>query len=163
MNSAKIPRSLLANRRVSEPSAHVRVNYIENTELQPWLSSSSTQLMTIVSFGHTPPFQGPSPVIELNLPQIASSQICEVWTSDRPVQIKTDAGISTAMNGECLIGSINLDEKPGISLDAIAYRGYREVLVRLKDWGYPYLWRVWNYFPRINENQDGLERYRRFC
>jgi len=163
MNSARIPRSLLAERGASEPSAYMRVNYIESAELQPWLSSSSTQPMAVTSFGQAPPCRVSCPVIVLNLPQIAGSHVCEVWTSDRPVHVTTDAGISTAVNGEYLIGSISLDEKPGLSLDAIAYRGYREILGRLQDWGYPYLWRVWNYFPGINEDQDGLERYRRFC
>jgi chorismate lyase/3-hydroxybenzoate synthase len=119
--------------------------------------------MAIVSFGQALPYPVSCPLIIPDLPQIAGPQVCEVWTSDRPVQFKTDAGISTAMNGECLIGSISLDEESDLSLDAIAYKGYREVLLRLQDWGYPYLWRVWNYFPRINEDRAGLEQYRRFC
>jgi len=163
MNSAGIPRSLLAEHGLSEPSAHVRVDYIESSGIQPWLSSPSTHPMVIVSFGQAPPLRVPCPVIVSDLPQIAGSQLYEIWTSDQPVHIKTEAGITAAMNGECLIGSVSLDETPELSLDAITYRGYREVLTRLQDWGYPYLWRAWNYFPRINEDQEGLERYRRFC
>jgi len=163
MNSARIPRSRLAERDVSEPSTHLRVDYIESGGLQPWLSSTSTHPMALVSFGQAPSLRVPCPVIVLDLPQIGGSQLYEIWTSDQPVHIQTEAGITTALNGECLIGSIRLDETPGLSLDTITYRGYREILARLQDLGYPYLWRVWNYFPRINEHQEGLERYRRFC
>ncbi len=163
MNSAKIPRSFLAERDISAPSPNVRVDYIESVDISSWLSSSSTHPMALVSFGNTLPHQIPCPIIVPDLPQLAGSQLCEIWTSDQPVRLNTEAGISTARNGECLIGSIHLDETPGLTLDTITYRAYREILTRLQDWGYPYLWRVWNYFPHINEDQEGLERYRRFC
>ena len=163
MKSARIPQSLVANREVSETSAHLRVDYVENRELRSRLSASSAQPMAIVSFGQTLPHHFSCPVITPDLPQIAGPHLAEVWTSDQPVHMKTDARLSMAMNGDCLIGSISLDENPDISLEALTYRGYREILHHLQDSGYPYLWRIWNYFPHINEDQDGLERYRRFC
>ena len=163
MNSAKIPRSLLAERDTSEPSAHVHIDYIERDDISSWLSSTSTYPMALVSFGHTLPQQIPCPLIVPDLPQLDGSPRYEIWTSDLPVRFRTECGISTATNGECLIGSIQIDETPGHTLDTITYRAYREILTRLQDWGYPYLWRMWNYFPRINEDQEGLERYRRFC
>jgi chorismate lyase/3-hydroxybenzoate synthase len=67
------------------------------------------------------------------------------------------------MNGNFLIGSMSLDEDPDRSMDAAAYEAYKTMLHRLHGLGYPHLWRIWNYFPRINDDQDGLERYRRFC
>jgi chorismate lyase/3-hydroxybenzoate synthase len=67
------------------------------------------------------------------------------------------------MNGEYLIGSIAFDEHPDTCLDTLTYQGYRDIMGHLQDSGYPYLWRLWNYFPRINDDQAGLERYRRFC
>ncbi len=94
---------------------------------------------------------------------IGGSSGVEVWTCDRPSQTLEDGGCSVAMNGEFLFGSISLNEQPGIPLDRATYAGYCEMIRRLQDLGYPYLWRVWNYFPRINDDQDGLERYRRFC
>ena len=163
MNSAKTPRSLLAERDTSEPSAHVRVDYIESADISSRLSSPSTHPMALVSFGHTPAQQIPCPLIVPDLPQLDDSQRYEIWTSDRPVRFNTEGRMSTAANGECLIGSIHLEETPGLTLDTITYQAYRELLMRLRDWGYPYLWRMWNYFPRINGDQEGLERYRRFC
>jgi chorismate lyase/3-hydroxybenzoate synthase len=68
-----------------------------------------------------------------------------------------------AMTSDVLIGSISLDEQSGTLLDATTYAGYRDLLQQLRALGYPHLWRIWNYFPHINEDQDGLERYRRFC
>lgn len=163
LKSARIPRSLLADREISGSVAHLRIDYVENRELPPRLAASSTEPMAIVSFGQALPHDSSYPVLVLDLPQIAGPHLAEVWTSDRPVHTTTGAGVSMAMNGECLIGSISLDEKPDLSLDTLTYEGYCKILHHLQDSGYPYLWRVWNYFPRINADQDGLERYRRFC
>jgi chorismate lyase/3-hydroxybenzoate synthase len=87
----------------------------------------------------------------------------EVWTSDKPVTMRETAGCSMAMTDDVVIGSICLDERSGVSLDTTTYAGYRDLLQQLRLLGYPHLWRIWNYFPRINDDQDGLERYRRFC
>ena len=163
MKSARVSRLILADHDISDPSTHVRVSYIEHGEVQSRISAPLTHPMAVVSFGQTLSYCAPCPAIILDLPQVAGPQLCEVWTSDQPVHVKTDGEISTATNGNCLIGVMSLDEKPGLSLDAITCRGYQEILTCLQDSGYPYLWRIWNYFPHINEDQDGLERYRRFC
>jgi chorismate lyase/3-hydroxybenzoate synthase len=119
--------------------------------------------MAVVTFGSALPGEFPCPVIALDLPQIDGPSMAEVWTCDRSVQILTDSGCSIAMNGDFLIGSMSLDEDADRSMDAAAYEAYKAMLHRLHSLGYPYLWRIWNYFPRINDDQDGLERYQRFC
>jgi len=139
------------------------VRYLEPAHMQSQLAPDGAYPMAIISFGQALPHTYSCPVIPLDLPQIDGHSLVEVWTCDRPVQTQEDAGCSIAMNGDFLIGSISLDEKPDISLDVTTYAGYREVLYQLRDLRYPYLWRAWNYFPRINDDQNGLERYRRFC
>ena len=119
--------------------------------------------MAVMSFGTTVPGPIPCPAINLDLPQIGGPPLVEVWTSDKPVTMHETAGCSMAMTGDVLMGSIRLDEQSGTSLDATTYTGYRDLLQQLRALGYPHLWRIWNYFPRINNHQDGLERYRRFC
>lgn len=89
--------------------------------------------------------------------------MAEVWTCDKPVQFHTEPGCSIAMNGNFLVGSMSLDEDTNRPMDAAAYEAYKVMLHRLHSLGYPYLWRIWNYFPHINDDQDGLERYQRFC
>jgi enamine deaminase RidA (YjgF/YER057c/UK114 family) len=39
---------------------------------------------------------------------------------------------------------------------------YQEIFTLLKRLPYAHLWRVWNFIPRINEIEHGLERYRQF-
>ena len=119
--------------------------------------------MAVMSFGHTLPDTLPCPTIMLDLPRIDGPPLVEVWTSDQPVTIRETAGCSMAITDDVLIGSIRIEEQSGLSLDATTYAGYRDLLQQIRTRGYPHLWRIWNYFPRINEDQDGLERYRRFC
>lgn len=157
------PQSIMANRRVSETAARLDVAYVEPAKLSLTLAESGTHPMAIVSFGRALSGTFSCPAVTLDLPQIDGSPVVEVWTCDRPVQIHEDSGCSIALNGDFLFGSLSLGENAGIALDATTYEAYRTMLHQLREAGYPYLWRVWNYFPRINDEQDGLERYRRFC
>jgi chorismate lyase / 3-hydroxybenzoate synthase len=113
------------------------------------------------------------PVIELDLPLLAGSLVTERWTTNAPLTCLHKAcldtggldtgGMRLAMNGYVLFGHLPAIESPGDSLDALVYRGYRAVLGETRALGYPHLLRVWNYFPGINREQGGLERYQQFC
>ncbi|MGQ0595012.1 MAG: chorismate transformation enzyme, FkbO/Hyg5 family [Gammaproteobacteria bacterium] len=113
------------------------------------------------------------PVIELDLPPLARSPVTERWTTSAPITYLDRASLDTAsgdiggmrlaMNGDVLFGHLPGIESPGDSLDALVYRGYRAILGETWALGYPHLLRVWNYFPDINREQAGLERYQQFC
>ncbi|MCP9468484.1 MAG: hypothetical protein NNA31_00650 [Nitrospira sp.] len=163
MTSASTRRAPSVARGTPRTPSHLHVSYIEPRTLQTLLDSATPELMAVVSFGQPLPYDVSCPVMAPDLPQIAGSPLIEVWTSARPVHTATDGRLSTAMNGEWLIGAFSLDEPPDQPLDALTYDAYRAILRRLNDSGYPHLCRIWNYFPRINDDQDGLERYRRFC
>jgi chorismate lyase/3-hydroxybenzoate synthase len=89
--------------------------------------------------------------------------LAEVWTSTLPITYHQADGIHCAMNDEVLFGALQLEESPGTLLDAVTYIAYRRLLAQVRALGYPHLLRVWNYFPHINRESDGLERYQRFC
>lgn len=88
---------------------------------------------------------------------------CEVWSCDHPVRLYKDGDVSAAVSGDLLFGSITAVEDPDTDLARTTERAYRQLLRLLHESGFPHLWRIWNYFPRINEEQQGLERYRLFC
>lgn len=163
MKLTTIPPSTMAARRVSETTARPDVSYVECAQLPLTLAESTAYPMAIVTFGQTLSSTFPCPVIALDLPQIDGPPMAEVWTSDRLITLHTDPACSIAMNGNVLIGSMSLEEGADRSMDAAAYEAYKAILHQLHTLGYPYLWRIWNYFPRINDDQNGLERYRRFC
>jgi chorismate lyase/3-hydroxybenzoate synthase len=106
---------------------------------------------------------GAYPVVCLDLPQFTEPLLTEVWTSNLPVIYHQAEGIHCAMNDEVLFGVMQLEEGPGTPLDILTYNAYRRLLIQARALGYPHLLRVWNYFPRINCESGGLERYQRFC
>jgi chorismate lyase / 3-hydroxybenzoate synthase len=86
-----------------------------------------------------------------------------VWTSTLPVTYHQGEGIHCAMNDEVLFGSLQLEERSGTLLDMLTHTAYQHLLLQARALGYPHLLRLWNYFPQINRESDGLERYQRFC
>jgi chorismate lyase/3-hydroxybenzoate synthase len=103
------------------------------------------------------------PQVELDLPLIAGPAARECFTSDGAITPLESGGMRLAMNGAVLFGYLPAAETPGEPLDASVYRVYRHILGELPALGYPHLLRIWNYFPGINREEAGLERYQRFC
>jgi chorismate lyase / 3-hydroxybenzoate synthase len=63
-------------------------------------------------------------------------------------------------DGDWLFGVIDVPEDAG--LEAAAHHGYAGLFDALHNTGFTQLLRVWNYLPRINEEGDAMERYKRF-
>ncbi len=71
---------------------------------------------------------------------------------------------------DLLFGALAIDEHAfrgrcrgmATALRAATDAGYRELFECIEGAGYPHLLRMWNYLPRINAIEDGLERYRQF-
>lgn len=152
-----------ATERVLEAAGHLRVDYVEASDLSRWLADSVDTPLAVVSFGAPVSPALSCPAITLDLPQLDGRSQLEVWTCDQPVTVHRTGEFSAATSGEMLAGTLELEEEPGEGLQATTERAYRRLLRHVRDLGYPYLWRVWNFFPRINEDEQGLERYRRFC
>jgi chorismate lyase/3-hydroxybenzoate synthase len=146
-----------------EAAPHLRVDYVESSNLSRWLATSATLPMAIVSFGAPVPTSVSCPVITLDLPQLGNRSDLEVWTSDQPVTLHRRDGLLAATSGDMLAGTLQLEEAPGTELRETTERAYRRLLRHIQTLGFPYLWRVWNYFPGINQQEHGLERYRQFC
>lgn len=84
----------------------------------------------------------------------------EIWgTPERAARFRRD-DLAWAEDGRSLLGC--LCRRVGDSSEEDALQIYREMLALLDERGYPCLQRVWNYVPRINEDQRGVERYRLF-
>ncbi|GAP37302.1 hypothetical protein [Piscinibacter sakaiensis] len=71
-------------------------------------------------------------------------------------------------DGHWLFGRLELDEDdaaaaPGeTALEAATRHGYAALFEVLAATGFPHLQRLWNYVPRINAVEQGMERYRQF-
>ena len=144
----------------------LRVAYVETDRLETILKSSPPTVLGVVCHDRSPGLPnglGGYPVVCLDIPQFNGPPLAEVWTSTLPVTYHQADGIHCAMNDEVLFGALQLEESPGRLLDIVTYTAYRRLLLQARALGYPHLLRVWNYFPHINLEFDGLERYQRFC
>ena len=148
--------------RILEPTGHVKLAYLEPVDVSRWLATTGMYPLAVVSFCSPLPDSFPCPVIHLDLPQLDGPRQCEVWSSDQPVRFYGSGSLSAAISGDMLFGTISLSEEPS-GLEHTTEIAYRDFLHQLRELGFPHLWRTWNYFSRINEEQNGLERYRRFC
>ena len=143
-----------------------RIAYVETAGLEALLKVSPSKVLGVVRHDRSPEEPnslGACPVVALDLPQFNGPPLAEVWMSNLPVIYHQAEGIHCSMNDEVLFGVVQLEERPGTLLDILTYNAYRRLLVQARAMGYPHLLRVWNYFPQINLESEGLERYQRFC
>lgn len=101
-----------------------------------------------------------APVASLPMAVLGGGPGREVWLAPSRVSYGESAGIRYARSEEVLFGVAHCPaEEPGPA----AYRVYRDIIALTRRLGAGPLFRLWNYFPGINEEQGGLERYRHFC
>ncbi len=84
----------------------------------------------------------------------------ELWLTDQPVTVGEADGIRYASNDDWLFGVLRV---PADEPDRAACTAYLRLLTFIRTQEAGRLVRLWNYFPDINRDQGGLERYRRFC
>lgn len=109
------------------------------------------------------------PVQRIFAPLFASTAACieETWLTDLPLVSGNSEGIVWSRSGNLLYGVLELDEADFAdvktpALQATSGEAYRRIFRLIEAQKLPHLWRVWNYLAAINQEVDGLERYRQF-
>lgn len=151
---------------LSRQSAVVGCHYVPLSRLASYLDASAQNILAIIGFGKG--IRGAAatlscPLSEVDTPQLGNTNMAEVWTSPAPVNYGEQHGIHYSASDEVFFGSIHIAESGQAPLDVISCEAYKNIFDLLQAQGYPYLIRVWNYLPNINQITDGLERYRLFC
>jgi chorismate lyase/3-hydroxybenzoate synthase len=121
--------------------------------------------LAVVQYGECQqlPLSVECPSLCIPVPQLNKETLVEIWTSSTPVAAGEQDGIAYAANDQALVGVSRPAEFPGQLVDVMTHNAYSGILRLVKQKGYPNLLRVWNYLSDINDQQDDLERYRRFC
>jgi chorismate lyase/3-hydroxybenzoate synthase len=106
----------------------------------------------------------PDGVIPLDMPVLDTVKEAgyEIWLSGSSTTFEQLENIRFVRDGAIVFGYISLPEPLDSNLEKLTYSAYVEVLQFVRSLGSYHLWRLWNYFPGINELNDGLERYRVF-
>lgn len=123
------------------------------------------QRLARIRFGETNHTDPDRPdTLELALPPLAPNAPVEVWRATEKVHGGFRDGVGYTCTEQILFGWIHLDEgRFGDDLALAAEHAYARLLAFHREMGFPALLRVWNYFPRLHEHHDGLDRYQIFC
>ncbi len=140
------------------------VALVAEKKLKEFSQKGNNILAVIYYGGHRPDSQMPGCLqVPVSLPQIGDDPLVEVWTADLPHEVNQFGNISYAANSELVFGSICFHETTTENLEQLTFRAYKEIFNFLDRQGFPVLVRCWNYFPKINFETNGIERYKLFC
>ncbi|QXP87810.1 hypothetical protein KW112_01250 [Methylococcus capsulatus] len=148
---------------VTPTDGMLAVLYLRQAELPAVLDLIGERGLGAVAFGAAPPATLPPslPQLGIAMPQrLPAEPLVEIWLGvSRATRGRTGA-IDWACDGLHLFGS--LQTEAGADIRGATGRAYDALFQLLERHGYPHLVRVWNYFPGINREESGLERYRQF-
>jgi chorismate lyase/3-hydroxybenzoate synthase len=97
----------------------------------------------------------------VGIPQLAGEPVAEVWTSRLPVKWQTADAWTYGVSDDAIFGYCLTDDS-ATGIEATTFQAYQQLLALLRREGFANLLRVWHYFPHINAEEAGLERYRAF-
>ena len=141
------------------------IQYINPSQLPDLLSDGTQHILAVVEYEK----QGVLPAsdlglaISIHMPHVGDSCLLEIWTSPNPVSTYRDKEIQIAFDDDIMLGSVEIEEKPGVTLEEATRAAYRQIFNSISNMGYVHLARMWNYFPSINGEENGRERYQGFC
>lgn len=145
----------------------IRMTYVEMRKVAHFLQTTGQKIACLIYYSRPDrqvPLLGDSvSQIVINLDQLNHEPMVEIWWGNSPFRRVEEDGFRLAYNQEALHGYFAGDEQGGQILEHTARVAYEGLLKHTRALGFPYLWRIWNYFPHINHEQGGLERYKSFC
>jgi len=138
--------------------------YLDADEVGAYLESHSSHVLSVIGFGRTTALPGTAAApLWVDIPVLGgNASSFEVWTSDAPVAACEHEGIRGATDGQVLFASLTLEQHAGETLEMLASQAYMRIFGFIDRCDYRNLLRVWHYFPQINDDENGLERYRGF-
>jgi chorismate lyase / 3-hydroxybenzoate synthase len=138
--------------------------YLDASEVGTYLERHNGHVLSVIGFGRaiTLPQMACAP-LWVDIPVLGGNDNSfEVWASDAPVTACEHQGIRGTSDGKVLFGSLSLEQHAGDTLEMLAAQAYMRIFGFIDHFGYSNLLRVWHYFPHINDDENGLERYRGF-
>ncbi len=141
------------------------ITYIPIDEFTEFISQAGDSVLAAVSYDAEPfRVEGVKfPVFQVEAKQLGDTPMIEVWSSSSQVSHGVSDGVSFSENGEFMFGGVSLRETPDDDLETVSSRAYHLIIKLIQAKGYPHLIRIWNYFPSINAEENGVERYKTFC
>ncbi|HEX6203032.1 MAG TPA: hypothetical protein VF100_08525 [Thermoanaerobaculia bacterium] len=110
------------------------------------------------------PDRGRPPIlVRVPLPRVGGAPAAEVWSGPVAAAGERRGTVALAAAGPVAFAAVRAAGAAGPALEPATAAAYRDLLAATAAAGYPHLLRVWAVVPGINDDEGGLERYRRFC
>jgi chorismate lyase / 3-hydroxybenzoate synthase len=116
-----------------------------------------------IGYGGRVPEPTSGVAIKVDLPWLGGAGDLEVWSTSVLPSVERLGESTVALAGPLLFATIGLPAAGAVVLEQSTRHAYSALLRLARRVGRPHPLRFWNVLPHINEEQEGLERYRRFC
>ena len=137
--------------------------YLDPAEADAYLEKYDGHILGIIGFGVRQPLRHAPAPLWIDIPVLGGhDSSLEVWTSDTKVSACNYQGVSGTNDGNVLFGSLSLQQRPEETLQELTLQAYTRIFEFIDQHGYRNLLRVWHCLPHINDDENGLERYRGF-
>lgn len=125
---------------------------------------SDERTIALIAFGARSSIDPDDPRrLTVGLPSLEGGDPVELWRSHEPLESGESEGLYFSKNKVLLFAGGLADESSYPDFESAGYDLYCRILNLIETQGYPHLLRVWHYFPGINGEPGGLERYQAFC
>lgn len=147
----------------------LRLEYLPASRLAQAARDGQASMLGGMCFSHPAlPLDTPDVpllAVDMVLPP-GEEAVCEIWHSAEPLTSGRHGAIRYRQSDTLLFGCVNLDEAAPADarapLQAATEAAYQAIFELLEARGYNAVLRFWNYFPAINRESHGMERYRQF-
>ena len=159
----QLPVSTLDRATANKTEAPFAVRYVNSLAARALLNRLPG-LLGVVGFGADRPDFLPAscPFVAAPLTPPSGDAMFEVWAATSPCRPLKVGSVTGSCSDDLAFGAVTLDEAGGGSLETAVETAYLEIFDFLDAAGFAAPIRFWNYLTAITEDDNGLERYRRF-
>ena len=142
----------------STPNYQLRVDLLRDKQSQP----DAGDLLAAFCFTEDAGFQSDSSTVSLCLPPIEGGQLIESWRTLHPVSFRRIGQVRISESKNYAFATIQVQEQGPADFQSLVFEAYAELLSAVSSTACPHIIKIWNYFDRINDQEEGLERYQQF-
>ncbi len=143
----------------------LKVTYVQLDDCSQIGSLETCHILASMTYGNSTSqaVLGKGLNVQVNLPHLTQPPVVEIWETSASVLRDQFQDIRLAVSNGIVFGCLETRESPGCVLEDVAREAYEQIFEYCTRSGFSHLLRMWNYFPDINADHHGLERYKRFC
>lgn len=140
-------------------SSGIRVRMLTIEEYTCICDDKDTNVFAAIIHSSQLRVSSPWPTVYSSLPAI-NERCIEIWLTDAKPTYSYNNDLHVSFTDNLLFTSLTCNSS---ELDINAYAIYKKIIQISKIYKKPNIIRMWNEVPRINQNENDVERYKKFC